>query len=127
MTGKQYGCFLPFGAGWALCGHETPAGQAQGNSAESRQCEAPPQEAGEDPTWPDKPETICTDSSPATTGPAAVNCLSNAADCAEPCPSVIQLSRDERIVLGQKCKQLIDAGRVDWLLQQGFQAGFTLA
>ena len=50
--------------------------------------------------------------------------MSNTAACAEPSPTVIQLSRDERIVLGQKCKQLIDAGREDWLLQQGFQAGF---
>lgn len=108
------------GAGWALCGHETPAGQAQGTQAGSTQCV---QEAAHQPASPHKPETNCIDSPYAAT-PAAGNCLSNTADCAESCPTVIQLSRDERIVLGQKCKQLIDAGRVDWLLQQGFQAGF---
>lgn len=31
------------------------------------------------------------------------------------------LSRAERIGVGQKCKQLIDQGRLEWLRQQGFQ------
>ena len=45
------------------------------------------------------------------------------ADCPEPCPTAMQLSRNERVVLGQKCKQLIHVGREHWVLQQGFQAG----
>lgn len=110
---------------WALCGHETPAGQAQGGPAEGMQCESPPgpQEAAHRPASPHKPESDCTNGSYASIRVAANSCMSNTAACAEPSPTVIQLSRDERIVFGQKCKQLIDAGREDWLLQQGSQTG----
>lgn len=109
-------------AGWALCGHETPAGQAQGDPKGNMQGKSRAQEAPHRPASPQKPDTTCTEGMPAATRPAADNCSSSTADSAEPCPAFVQLSRDDRIVLGQKCKQLIDAGRKDWLLQQGFQA-----
>lgn len=109
-------------AGWALCGHETPAGQAQGDAKEDMQCKSQTQAAPHRPASPDTPDTTCTEGTPADTRPAADSCFSSTADSAEPCPTFVQLSRDERIVLGQKCKQLIDAGRKDWLLRQGFQA-----
>ena len=109
-------------AGWALCGHETPTGQAQGDPQENMQSRSQAQEAPHRPASPHKPDTTCIEGMPAATRPAADNCSSSTADSAEPCPTFVQLSRDERIVLGQKCKQLIDAGRKDWLLQQGFQA-----
>lgn len=109
-------------SGWALCGHETPAGQAQGDPKENSQCKSQAQEAPHRPVLPHKPDTTSTEGMPAATRPAADSCCSNTADCAEPCPTFVQLSRDERIVLGQKCKQLIDAGRKDWLFQHGFQA-----
>ena len=101
-------------AGWALCGHETPAGQAQDDPVESLQC-ASQEEAA---VLPQQLGTGCTEGSSADARPAATNCKPSG----EPCTSVIQLSRGERVVLGQKCKRLIDAGREDWLLQQGFQA-----
>ena len=109
-------------AGWALCGHETPAGQAQDDPKENMQSKSQAQEAPHRPALPDKPDNTCTEGMPAATIPAADSCSCSTADSAEPCPTFVQLSRDQRILLGQKCKQLIDAGRKDWLLQQGFQA-----
>lgn len=107
-------------AGWALCGHETPAGQGP----ESTQSESPAQQAADRPASPHKQTSNCTDGTSAAIRAAASTCPSSTADHVESYDTVIQLSRDERIVLGQKCKRLIDAGREDWLLQQGFQARF---
>ena len=80
-----------------------PAVQSQGDPSVGMQCESP-QEAAHRPASPYKPESTCTDGTSASIRPAADSRLSNAADCPEPSPTVIQLSRDERMVLGQKCK-----------------------
>lgn len=110
--------------GWALCGHETPAGQAQDDPVESMQGGSPSQEEAADVA--ELPQQLGTGGVPAGSRPAASNGMASAADHAGPCTPVIQLSRGERIVLGQKCKQLIDAGREDWLVQQGFQVRSVL-
>lgn len=156
--------------GWALCGHDTPAGAPRGEVASDCDCE----EEGCSGFMGDSENTeggAAGGASAATVGEAAasggshlqsqgpggapcdsirstpndlgsppsleseidatrVNALSNAAaggleaasavaelldGQSAPFDPVLQLPRAMRMVIGQKCKQLIDVGRLDWL------------
>ena len=108
-------------AGWALCGHETPAGEAgQHVSTDSRAhtsndtSAAPPGQADRSTAVAEPAHDSCNGSSRPEKHVADGDQVSD--------DSVILLSRTERMALGQKCKQLIDVGRVLWLAEQGFQA-----
>ena len=101
-----------YAAGWALCGHETPAGQAI--ETDSWQSEGPVQTSSTD-------STVQQHQCAKTEATALRNINCNDAERLQAFHMVRQLSRDKRIHLGQKCKQLIDKGREQWLGQQGFQ------
>lgn len=80
-------------AGWALCGHETPNLQEE--------------------SWPESGD-----------GRKQGGLDAEQAKVAAYPPAdqqVITLSRSERICLGLKCKRLIDYGRKQWMVEQGFQ------
>lgn len=123
-------------AGWALCGHETPAGEADeeagvSSSGASVSSQRQPSAASQDQASccaaASLADARCSEAS--STGAQAgkhANIDAKSGDHAhDQCISdahVIPLSRAERMALGQKCKRLIDAGRVQWLAEQGFQA-----
>ncbi|DBA70544.1 TPA: hypothetical protein ACH3X2_011942 [Trebouxia sp. C0005] len=111
--------------GWALCGHETPAGEAgQHVSTDSRAhtsndtSAAPPGQADRSTAVAEPAHDSCNGSSRPEKHVADGDQVSD--------DSVILLSRTERMALGQKCKQLIDVGRVLWLAEQGFQVQSVL-
>lgn len=104
--------------GWALCGHEAPAGFQAGVEEEE---EAAARSGGSDLEGGRQlaggQESI-----------AAAALEARAA--AVPAPGQGEggwrphqgLPREARIAVGQQCKRLIDAGRLEWLAQRGFAA-----
>lgn len=108
-------------AGWALCGHETPAGQAQDIQTESMHCDVPVQAPSARYVVQQQAGTGNTEAAHAAVSTAGSKSASETANQSEPIDAAAQLSRDRRIDLGQKCKQVIDKGREQWLRQQGFQ------
>ena len=98
-------------AGWALCGHEIPAGQADEATASKDidSCLAALQKST-------SPSNASNGSEGDKSDHSCGGCNERVADQ----PAVL-LSRAQRIVLGSKCKQLIDKGRQQWLSEQGFQ------
>ncbi len=108
-------------AGWALCGHEAPAGEAGQDALTDSRAHTSGHISAASPGQ--------ADSSTAVAEPAHDDCNGSSrpekhvddGDQVSDDP-VVLLSRTERMALGQKCKQLIDAGRVLWLAEQGFQA-----
>lgn len=112
--------------GWALCGHETPAGQAQDNQTESMHCNVPVQAPSARYVVQQQAGTGNTEAAHAAVSTAGSKSASETANQSEPIDAAAQLSRDRRIDLGQKCKQVIDKGREQWLRQQGFQVQSVL-
>ncbi len=121
--------------GWALCGHETPAGEAE-QAATDLDTETSASDALLAAHVP-KAHTPA-ESRPAT-AVASVDgsCMESngvgqqvgtaaSRDQQASCDPVVSLSRTERMALGQKCKRLIDAGRAMWLAEQGFKASVNL-
>jgi len=124
--------------GWALCGHEAPAGCGEGGA------EAPdadrggskrPTSASPDPPCSEPAQVGGRRSAEAVGAGLAQECCPASAAAAEAETSggmdagVKQsavpgwwLEREERIRIGQACKQLIDRGRMLWLQAQGFQS-----
>lgn len=100
------------GAGWALCGHETPAKEIDEAAALAA--------ASEDADFDDN--AVNGSQGPAAASEAPVPAQHDTA-CQHAAKSqqTRLLSRPERIVLGSKCKKLIDKGREHWLGQQGLQ------
>ncbi|PNH01156.1 hypothetical protein TSOC_012968, partial [Tetrabaena socialis] len=116
--------------GWALCGHEAPAGAApaeakvEAGSGEDRA-------EGEDRTGCEEGGAWSDGSSAAqNTVPAAmaagahvpydpVSCIATpavmAAGAHMPYDPTSRLPRARRMAVGAMCKQLLDAGRLDWL------------
>ena len=117
---------MPHVVGWALCGHETPAGQAQDTDTHSGS--APHDMAAQKGLH--RPALQSSD--PATSRSAEHEQDSHskghcsAENGVQPFHVFVHLSRSQRIELGQQCKQLIDKGREHWLMQQGFKASFVL-
>ena len=132
-------------AGWALCGHETPAGEAEQPDGQGIDQPADGQEAdiqgtgsaGQLPHHAQAAATISDSQGVDSTEPLSHNthaavCTSDNvvvgngsvceqdADTAQAQQTVL-LSRPERIALGSNCKKLIDKGRELWLAEQGFQ------
>ena len=110
-----------FNTGWALCGHETPAGQAQDNQLDIAHCDKSEQVPSPRFDVQQQTDIDKTEAGPAAVGTAGSNSVSCTANQLGSVDAAPQLSRDRRIDLGQKCKQLIDKGREQWLHQQGFQ------
>lgn len=105
-----------FYTGWALCGHETPnVGDAPDQSPEadataSSSSAAAFQHADGFPTLPSAGSAEQQEQTRLADDPGAW------AD-----NHVTALSRSKRMLLGQKCKRLIDFGRHQYLMMQGFQ------
>ena len=127
-------------AGWALCGHETPAGEADEEAAVSSPGASAPSQ--QQPSAASQDQASCC-AAAGLAGAGCSECSSTGAQAGkranidatngdhahDHCISdahVVPLSRAERMALGQKCKRLIDAGRVQWLAEQGFQASLSL-
>ncbi|KAL0025254.1 hypothetical protein WJX77_010713 [Trebouxia sp. C0004] len=115
--------------GWALCGHETPAGEAGQDAATDPRAHT----SGHTSAASSGQKTGQADSSTVVAEPAHYSCngssrIEKRVDDRDQASddSVVLLSRTERMALGQKCKQLIDTGRVLWLAEQGFQVQSVL-
>lgn len=114
---------LHVAAGWALCGHELPAGcgaaegGTDGASAEQAETESDRQlkqiVPGNQPTEAAAADVPASSSS-------RKSCRGDAtAESGGPWQPHHAIRRAERVQLGQQCKDLLDAGRLLWLRQQG--------
>lgn len=108
-------------AGWALCGHETPAGEAGQDASIDFRAHTSGHTPGASPGQADGSTAGAEPAHDSCSGSSRPEKHVNDGDQVSDDPLVL-LSRTERMALGQKCKQLIDAGRVLWLAEQGFQA-----
>lgn len=101
--------------GWALCGHEAPAGTA--DTTDGPSCAAEDQTRaynyGSFQPHPSLWGPSLTQNS-AATGAAEHSADAKAAGSGG-------IPRPRRIAVGQKCKALIDRGRLEWLQESGFQ------
>ncbi|KXZ52615.1 hypothetical protein GPECTOR_9g660 [Gonium pectorale] len=95
--------------GWALCGHDTPAGTAP--AADGGRSDGSDGEGCDDGGCDDGG---CND--PAVSLPTAADPAEEDPSPPSPCfdPAAL-LPRSRRMAVGQICKQVIDAGRLDWL------------
>ncbi len=108
-------------AGWALCGHETPAGEAGQDALTDSRAHTSGHTSAASPGQADSSTAVAEPAHDSCNGSSRPEKHVNDGDQVSDDP-VVLLSRTERMALGQKCKQLIDAGRVLWLAKQGFQA-----
>jgi hypothetical protein len=108
-------------AGWALCGHETPAGEAEQDASTDFRAQTSGHTSAASLGQADSSTAVAEPAHDSCNGSSRPDKPVNDGDQVSDDP-VVLLSRTERMALGQRCKQLIDAGRVLWLAQQGFQA-----
>lgn len=142
----------PPAAGWALCGHEAPAGfggsdeegEGKGGKEEPQQAAA----AAQPSSHKRGREEAEQPAPPAPAAPAAAGVAGSAADADMPeaaapaaaAPDEQQqggeggegqwrpqwaLPRERKIAVGQRCKRLIDSARLVWLGRQGFDASLV--
>ena len=107
--------------GWALCGHETPAGEAGQDASSDSRAHTSGHTSAASPGQADSSTAVAEPAHDSCNGSSRPEKHVDDRDQVSD-DSVVLLSRTERMALGQKCKQLIDAGRVLWLAEQGFQA-----
>lgn len=119
-------------AGWALCGHEAPAGCGGADGADDQQqAEQGPGRAQQQaqPQQDSRHEALAQPGQkrgregatpPSPTHAAAAPPAADAAAAAEPWRPQAALPRDRKIAIGGRCKRLIDAARLRWLRRQGF-------
>lgn len=119
-------------AGWALCGHEAPAGFGGDDAAEEQQQEergqggqaqqGPLRQEGWHEGLPQAGQKRGReDASLHVQGQAAAEgSAAHAAAVAEPWRPQSALLRARKIAIGGRCKRLIDAARLRWLRRQGF-------
>ncbi len=108
-------------AGWALCGHETPAGEAGQDASTDSRVHTSGHTSATSPGQADSSTAVAEPAHDSCNGSSRSEKHADDGDQGSD-DSIVLLSRTERMALGQKCKQLIDAGRVLWLAEQGFQA-----
>lgn len=147
--------FLPISAaGWALCGHEAPAGfggdDEEGNQQQQQPDQQQPDQQQQQQQQPGsqqathkrsrEEETPAADAGAAPPAqqqqehkvqakrPSAAQQAQQAAEeqeGEEEWRPQWALPRERRVAIGQRCKRLIDAARLRWLRRQGFQASLV--
>lgn len=140
------------GAGWALCGHEAPAGfggsdceeadegtaeqqhhsdgEQQPGSSAATQSQARHKRGRDGASAPPSPTALGAAAAAAEGTPAAgaaaeaaaAACAAAAGDDWRPQRA---LTREQKIAVGRRCKRLIDAARLRWLRRQGFEASLV--
>lgn len=130
LLGTSQNNTVIYASGWALCGHETPAGEAEQEGA----AQSTPSSVSDGPSvdCASKGHTLQSSDAAAAVAPnfsrhcehGRTNDAASSDEHMQPPQQdpVMFLSRAERMALGQNCKRLIDAGRQEWLAEQGFQA-----
>lgn len=138
--------------GWALCGHEAPAGfggsdceeadegtaeqqhhsdgEQQPGSSAATQSQARHKRGRDGASAPPSPTALGAAAAAAEGTPAAgaaaeaaaAACAAAAGDDWRPQRA---LTREQKIAVGRRCKRLIDAARLRWLRRQGFEASLV--
>ncbi|GFR49794.1 hypothetical protein Agub_g11732 [Astrephomene gubernaculifera] len=101
--------------GWALCGHDTPAGSGNSNGeadADTEDVDVPAPPTSQEAAAPAPAPAVQQQAWQQNEQQPSVRSSFN---------PVSHLPRDRRMAVGQMCKQLIDAGRLEWL-QGRFQS-----